>query len=195
MNRLYDRGLVSSVGGNVSKILREEGVVFITPSGLDKMNVRPEDIVKVKMDGSVIGPGIPSSETIVHLSIYKMRRDVSAIVHAHPPVAVGVTSAGFVPKGTTPEFVVMIDKLGVVNFIEPGIKTAKAISKELKDHDIVVLKNHGVFSVGESMFQAFSRVEVLEESCKMLLAGKVFGGMNEFNERQKQQIVKNYVKK
>jgi len=125
INRLYARNLVSSVGGNVSIISREENFILITPTGLDKMSVKPSDIVKVALDGKIIGDGVPSSETVVHLAIYKARKDINAIVHAHPSTAVGLVSAGFVPRGVTPEFVVMIGELGVVEFVTPGEKLLK----------------------------------------------------------------------
>ena len=184
INRLYERGLVSSLGGNVSYIFRDKKYVLITPTGLDKKNVEPSDIVKVDLDGQVIGNGVPSSETIVHLKIYGARGDVNAIVHAHPATAVGLVSAGYVPKGVTPEFVVMIGELGVVEFTTPGEKTAKTLAKVLKDHNLVILKNHGAFSVGNSLMQAFSRIEILEEASKMIFVAKDFGGMPEFNQKQ-----------
>ncbi|MGC8978686.1 class II aldolase/adducin family protein [Caldisericum sp.] len=195
MNRLYLRGLVSSVGGNVSLICREEGYVLITPAGLDKGSIQPEDIVKITIDGEVIDKGIPSSETIVHLGIYNARKDIKGIVHAHPPIAVGMISSGYTPRGVTPEFVVMIGELAVVDFTKPGRETSKVISEALKSHNIVVLKNHGVFSVGTNLMQAFSRVEVLEEASKMLMAGKLFGGMPQFSKDQETSIINNYVKK
>lgn len=195
INRLYARNLVSSVGGNVSIISREENFILITPTGLDKMSVKPSDIVKVALDGKIIGDGVPSSETVVHLAIYKARKDINAIVHAHPSTAVGLVSAGFVPRGVTPEFVVMIGELGVVEFVTPGEKTAKALADVLTDHNLAVLKNHGAFSVGVSLMQAFSRIEVVEEASKMVVAGNEFGGMPQFTQEQIDDIINKYVKK
>ncbi|MGC8757922.1 MAG: class II aldolase/adducin family protein [Caldisericaceae bacterium] len=195
INRLYARDLVSSVGGNVSVISRSGNYILITPTGLDKMNVKPEDIVKVGLDGTVLDNGVPSSETIVHISLYNRRNDISAVVHAHPSTAVGLVSAGFVPRGITPEFVVMIGELAVVDFTEPGAKTAEALANALTNHNLALLKNHGAFSIGNSLMQAFSRIEVLEEASKMVVAGKNFGGMPEFTPQQTQDIINKYVKK
>ncbi|MGC8721951.1 MAG: class II aldolase/adducin family protein [Caldisericaceae bacterium] len=195
INRLYTRDLVSSVGGNVSVISRSGNYILITPTGLDKMNVKPEDIVKVGLDGTVLDNGVPSSETIVHISLYNRRNDISAVVHAHPSTAVGLVSAGFVPRGITPEFVVMIGELAVVDFTEPGAKTAEALANALTNHNLALLKNHGAFSIGNSLMQAFSRIEVLEEASKMVVAGKNFGGMPEFTAQQTQDIINKYVKK
>lgn len=195
MNRLYMRGLVSSVGGNSSVICREESYVLITPSGLDKMNITPEDIVKVNLEGKVLDKGIPSSETINHLNVYKAREDINALVHAHPPTAVGMISAGFLPEGVTPEYVVMIGKLAVVDFATPGVDSIEKLVEGLKQSNIVLLKNHGVFSVGQNLFEAFARIEVLEEAAKMVFAGKLFGGMPELTELQRQDVIEKYVRK
>lgn len=195
MNRVYTKGLASSVGGNSSIICREDSYVLITPSGLDKMNVLPESIVKVNLDGKVLDGGVPSSELINHLAIYKSREDINAIVHAHPPTAVGMVSAGFVPKPVTPEYVVMIKKLSIVDFAVPGEESINKLVNGLKESDIVLLKNHGVFSVGQNLFEAFARIEVLEEAAKMVFAGKLFGGMHEFSEEEIKEIIDKYVRK
>lgn len=195
MNRLYMRGLISSVGGNSSVICREESCVLITPTGLDKMNITPKDIVKISLEGKVLdSDGAPSSETINHLSIYKARQDINAIVHAHPPTAVGMVSAGFLLNGVTPEFVVMIGKLAVVDFTTPGFDSIEKLVRGFEDSNIVLIKNHGVFSGGKNLFNAFTRVEVLEEAAKMVFAGKLFGNMPELNEFQKKDIIVKYVK-
>lgn len=195
MERLYFKGLVSSVGGNVSVISREGNFILITPTGLDKMNIKPNDIVKVRLNGEVVGKGFPSSEVINHLGIYKERNDIFAIVHAHPPTAVGIVSSGYVPKSVTPEYIVMIRNLGVVDFVTPSGGSVKVLTDALKNTDIVLIKNHGVFSVGYSLMQAFSRIEVLEEASKMVFVGKAFGGLKELTSKQINDVIDKYVKK
>lgn len=195
MKRLYTRGLVSSVGGNSSVICRDERYILITPTGLDKANITPKDIVKVGLEGQVIGEGKPSTEALNHLSIYKTRTDIEAVVHAHPPTAVGIVSAGFIPQGVTPEYVVMVSPLAVVEFATPGVDSVERLKEGLSRSNLVLLKNHGVFSVGSSLMEAFARIEVLEEAAKMVMAGKLFGGMPELTEAQRRAVIDKYVRK
>ncbi|MBE3519698.1 MAG: class II aldolase/adducin family protein [Firmicutes bacterium] len=195
MKRLYIRGLISSVGGNSSVICREEGYVLITPTGLDKLNIAPGDIVKIDLEGRVLGEGKPSTESINHLSLYKTRTDIGAVIHAHPPTAVGMVSAGFLPQGVTPEYVVMVGNLAVVEFATPGGDAVKKLNEGLSRSNIVLLKNHGVFSVGNTLPEAFARVEVLEEAAKMVMAGRLFGGMPELTEAQRRDVLEKYGRK
>ncbi|MBE3519251.1 MAG: class II aldolase/adducin family protein [Firmicutes bacterium] len=195
MKRLYMRGLISSVGGNSSVVCRNEGYVLITPTGLDKMNITPRDIVKIDLEGRVLGEGKPSTETINHLSVYRTRPDINALVHAHPPTAVGMVSAGFLPQGVTPEYVVMVGTLAVVEFATPGGDSIERLNEGLSRSNIVLLKNHGVFSVGSTLLEAFARIEVLEEAAKMVMAGRFFGGMPELTEAQRRNVLDKYARK
>src|SRR5437868_1280068 len=82
---LYERGLIGPVDGNFSARVGERYIVC-TPSGAHKGELRPDDLVKLTLDGRVVTPGgKPSSELRMHLAIYRLRPDVRCIVHAHPP--------------------------------------------------------------------------------------------------------------
>jgi len=195
MERLYIRNLISSVGGNVSVIAREENFILITPTKLDKKGLEPEDIVKINTYGEVLSGGKPSSETVNHLEIYKERKDINAIVHAHPPFSVGIISAGCIPRAITPEHAILSGDLAVIDFVTPGEKSSRFIAKTLKKSNIVMIKNHGPFSVGKSLMESFSRIEILEEASKMLIAGKLFGGMPEFSLKEIKNVFGKYGKK
>ncbi len=90
---LYDRGLIGPTDGNFSARLGDR-YLLCTPSATHKGELRPEQLVKLTLDGRVVGDGKPSSELKMHLAIYKLRPEVKTIVHAHPPCAVGLTVAG-----------------------------------------------------------------------------------------------------
>jgi ribulose-5-phosphate 4-epimerase/fuculose-1-phosphate aldolase len=87
MQRIYDKGLTTMSGGNLS-IMDNDGNIWITPAGVDKGTLTRRDIICVKPDGTVIGPHKPSSELPFHISVYKMRPDLHAVLHAHPPALV-----------------------------------------------------------------------------------------------------------
>src|SRR5581483_4573849 len=92
--RLYERGLVAGPDGNVSVRLAD-GSILVTPSGFSKVDVTPNDLVRVDLDGQVLdGAHRPSSELRMHLRLYARRTDINAVVHAHPPTATGFAVAG-----------------------------------------------------------------------------------------------------
>src|SRR5687767_12744863 len=92
--RLWERGLIAGPDGNVSVRLSGQRIL-VTPAGMSKVDVRPDDLVEVSLDGHrVRGTRRASSELAVHLRIYSQRPDIRAIVHAHPPIATGFSVAG-----------------------------------------------------------------------------------------------------
>ena len=83
MRRVYDRGLTTATGGNIS-MLDSNGDIWITPKGYDKGSLTWEDIVCVHPDGTYEGKHEPSSEIFFHRATYRARPDFRAVVHAHP---------------------------------------------------------------------------------------------------------------
>jgi L-fuculose-phosphate aldolase len=182
IRRLYERGLVSGVGGNASVILPSKREILITPTGYFKGGVAEGDLLRVSLEGKkkkrkkVLGKGKPSSELPTHLTAYRVRKDVEAVVHGHPPTAVALITAGVTIPSMTPEHAVMIRRLEVVGFAVPGEAGARAVEESLKRCDVVGIMNHGFFSLGPDLHEAASRLEVLEESAKIYLAGRQAGG-------------------
>src|SRR5438067_8267621 len=96
MARIYGHNMTTTSGGNVS-IRDENGDIWITPARVDKGSLRQEDIVCVRRDGTVVGRHKPSSEFPFHLAIYLARRDIAAIVHAHPVALVAFSMCRILP--------------------------------------------------------------------------------------------------
>ena len=177
--RLYMRGLIVGTGGNVSVRIPDSPYILVTPSGLCKGYLKPSDIVKIDMDGRVVeGRLKPTSETPMHTEIYKARRDVNAIVHAHPPFCTGFSCAGIpLDKPILPEAVIVLGEIGMVDYETPGtMSLAKKVAEAAKKCDVLVLKNHGSVALGENLEQAYIRTEVLEEYAKVLLVSNLLGG-------------------
>lgn len=171
VSALHMRGFISSVGGNVSARL-DERRVLITPSGALKFTLAPEDLVEVDLEGRVVRGGTPSSELPVHLAIYRAREDVGAIVHAHPPYTVSASVVLPTPflEGLrlTPESVVHVGRVRVLGFATPGEGSAKLVGDASREADLVVVRNHGVFSLGRGPWEAYVRLEVFEENARLL---------------------------
>jgi L-fuculose-phosphate aldolase len=193
IRRLYERGLVSGVGGNASVRLPSGNQILITPSKYFKGGVAEGDLVRVSLQGKVISKGKPSSELATHLEAYRLRKDVKAVVHGHPPTAVALITAGVSIPVMTPEHAVMVRRLEVVGFAAPGEAGAKAVRSALKSCDVVGILNHGFFSLGNDLHEAASRLEVLEESAKIYLAGQQVGGVSGLGREALREIRERYV--
>lgn len=192
IRRLYERGLVSGVGGNASVLLPSRKEMLITPAGYFKGGVAEGDLVKVSLKGKVMTKGRPSSELATHLEAYKARSDVKAVVHGHPPTAVALVTAGVSIPPMTPEHAALVKKLEVVDFALPGKDGAAAVKESLKTCDIVGIRNHGFFSLGNNLHEAASRLEVLEESAKIYMALRQIGRVSTLAEDDVKKIRDSY---
>lgn len=188
IRRLYERGLVSGVGGNASVLLPSGRQILITPAGYFKGGVAEGDLVRVSLDGKSAGRRKPSSELATHLAAYRVRKDVRAVVHGHPPTAVALVTAGAAIPAMTPEHAVMVRRLEIVGFAVPGEAGARAVEEPMRRCDVVGIKNHGFFSLGKDLHEAASRLEVLEESARIYLAGLQVGGVSGLREEDLAKI-------
>ncbi|NUO63555.1 MAG: class II aldolase/adducin family protein, partial [Gemmatimonadaceae bacterium] len=119
--RLYERGLIAGQDGNVSVRLPGDRLL-VTPSGMSKVDVGPNDLVEMRLDGTTVGRGRrASSEVLMHLRIYRRRPDVKAVVHAHPPTATGfaVAGEGFM-NCVLPEVVYQVGQVPLLSYATPG---------------------------------------------------------------------------
>ena len=191
MNRLYRQGLTTTSGGNISLRLSEE-LILLTPSATDKGNMTAEQIAEIGMDGTNHTPQLkPSIETSMHLEIYKRHPHVQAIVHAHPPMASTFVAARK-PINTRliAEAYAIVGEPEYAPYELMGTsELADAVAGSFKKHTTCVLmENHGVLCVGNSLLQAFDRIEVLENIAKIDLNIAQLGGGVELNPAQLQEI-------
>ncbi len=163
----YVKGLNTTIGGNASVRLDDE-TILITPSGVPKHLIRPSNIVKMKLDGTVQGPGRPSSEWRLHVEIYKVRDDVKAVIHAHSPRVIALYDAGYKIDQSLVEVQTYIGStVAEVGHLAPGSQElAEAVARSLRPRNVhvVVLHKHGVVAVGSNLFEALNRIEVLEHA-------------------------------
>jgi L-fuculose-phosphate aldolase len=181
--RLYERGLVAGPDGNVSVRLHD-GSIVVTPSGMSKVDVTPDDLVLVDGEGRVLdGKGKPSSELRMHLRIYERRADVSAVVHAHPPTATGFAVAGesFMAP-VLPEVILQMGEVPIVRYATPGTADlADSFDPYLARHDAFLMANHGATTVGPTLEVAHQRMESLEHAARIILAARMLGRVNELS--------------
>lgn len=177
MQRIYDKGLTTTSGGNLS-IIDDCGNIWITPAGIDKGTLTRHDIICIKPDGTVVGPHKPSSELPFHASIYKMRKDIHAVLHAHPPALVSFSIARKLPDlDLIPSVRKTCSKISMATYDVPGSEgLGSNIAKEFeKGVDIVMLENHGVCIGADDLFTAFKMFETLNYSAQLEIIAKSLG--------------------
>jgi len=179
--RLYQRGLIAGQDGNVSSRLDAEHIV-VTPAGLSKVDLASDDLVVVTADGErVAGRLHPSSELGMHLRIYRLRPDVQAVVHAHPPTATGFAVAGeSFMADVLPEIIFQLGRVPLVPYATPGTPAvADGLEPFIPTHDAFLMANHGATTLGPSVMVAHQRMETLEHAARILLAARQVGRVNE----------------
>lgn len=184
-HKMWQLGWVAANDGNVSVKL-EDGTFLATPTGISKSFITPEKIVHIDKDANIIeanGDYRPSSEIKMHLRCYKEREDVGAVLHAHPPVATGYAVANVpLDEYSMIETVIAIGSIPVTPYGTPSTyEVPDAIAPYLREHDVVLLQNHGALSVGADLLTAYYRMETLELFAKISLNAHLLGGAKEIS--------------
>lgn len=188
---LYDRGYVVSNDGNLSLRVAPDRLL-VTPSGVGKGRMTPDMLVVTDLEGNVLeGDRHPSSETKMHLEVYRCHPDVQAVVHAHPPVS---TAFAVCRQGLeTPYLAETVVGLGSVP-CTPSFamlstdEVPKSIRPYLPDHNAVLLANHGALTWGADLWQAFDRMETVEHTAKIFLNARRIGGAVGLSGRDVQRL-------
>lgn len=169
MRRLYDRRLTTVSGGNVS-FKTADGHILITASQSDKSCIDMRKVIILSPDGKNITPKLkPSMETQMHLKIYASRPDVFAIVHSHPVYAsTFAVAAKKVDSAITGEARYMLGEVGFVGYHLMGsAELAEECASVMSSCNAAIMEKHGAITVGTSLFEAFDRMEVLENTSQI----------------------------
>ena len=177
-NNLYDKGLASGKSGNVS--LRMGEYIGITPTLKSLNGLNEEDIVLVDLNNETLTKGKASSETGMHLEIYRKRPDVNAIVHTHSPYATGFAFSDKKLKRLEGFGEIKHPFIASIEYEKPGsAELADKASEALKNEDVLILKGHGVICLGESLKEAESLAIFVEESAKTQFIAYMLNSVND----------------
>jgi len=175
---IYQKGWVAANDGNIS-IRLDERRILCTCTGVSKGMMTPADLIVCDLAGNHLeGARAKTSEIAMHLTIYQMRPDVSAVVHAHPPVATGFAVAGRpLNLALLPEVVVGLGCVPLADYGLPGTPAlAEGMLPYIPKYDAMLLANHGSVCYGEDVYQAFFRMETVEHFARITLVAELLGG-------------------
>ena len=187
---LYQRGYVVSNDGNVSVRIGEDQVL-ITPSGVSKGRLTPDMLVVCDLEGRVLAGHLPpSSESAMHLLVYRERPDVGAVVHAHPPAA---TAFSICRRPLAQHYLTeTISGLGEVPVAPFALPSTSQVPDSLRPYvagcNGALLANHGAIAWGRDLWHAFDRMEQVEQTAKIFALVHQLGGGVELSPEQVEAI-------
>jgi L-fuculose-phosphate aldolase len=182
---LHQTGLVAATDGNLSVRL-DDGRILCTPTLMSKGLMEADDLVIVDHDGHKLhGTRNVSSELAMHLLIYRRRRDVRAVVHAHPPTATGFAAAGMaLDRALCAELIVTLGSVPLASYETPGTpELAEALAPLVPDHDAILMANHGVVTYGVDLLNAYMNMETVEHFAKIALVTHLLGRQQTISEQ------------
>lgn len=175
---LIAKGLVAGTWGNVSVRIPGAPQVLITPSGRDYESLTPAELVAVDLEGRALSGGVPSSETPLHLAIYRQRPDVQAIVHTHSLFA---SACAVAHRSIPPVIEDLVQLVGgeveVAAYALPGTaELGQSAVAALGDKQAVLLANHGAVGCGTRLGEAMLACELVEKAAQIYLYANMLGG-------------------
>lgn len=190
--KLYRKGLIAATEGNLSYKL-SENQILTTRSGVCKGALKPEDLLIVDLEGQTQNSTKhPSTEIEMHLEVYRRRPDVRAIVHAHPPYVISLSLAGIsLDKPYLPESVLLLGAVPTAKYGRPSTEQVPAsIRPFIEKTDILILDRHGSLTIGKSFTEAFYKLEILENTAKIIWLATQIGSLQGMDKREVSEIMK-----
>ena len=174
----YQKGWVAANDGNISVRLGADRILA-TPTGISKGMMEPEDLIICDLDGNKLeGDRECTSEILMHTTIYQMRPDVRAVVHAHPPVATGFAVAGRpLNLALLPEVIIGLGCIPLADYGLPGTpELSEAWKPFIPTYDALLMANHGAVCYADDLMKAFFRMETVEHFARITLVAELLGG-------------------
>ena len=192
---VYAQGLVSGASGNLSARVDEDHIL-ITPSGCHKGMLDPRDLLlyNLKTCQTISETKIkPSSEIRMHTFVYQHRPDVQAVIHAHPPYAVALSVAGISLEALVlPEVILAMGAIVDCGYATPTTENVVHAMKQpvRTGHNALILVRHGSVTLGETMQEAFCRLEIVEHVAKVTAIARSMGKVSPLPSKEIDELKK-----
>jgi L-fuculose-phosphate aldolase len=174
---LYDQKYIVGTQGNFSWRINNKKIL-VTRSGINKADMCKDDIIAIDPSGNTLEDGaMPSSEIKLHLAVYRERPDARAVIHAHPPYAISLTLAGIqLNQPFLPESVLLLGSVPTANYARPSTdQVPESIKAYIQQTDILLLARHGSITIGKNLEEALHKLEVLENTARIVWLAKQVG--------------------
>lgn len=175
--------------GNLSA--RYDDSIIITATGTANGYLKKDDLSVIDFDGNMIsGSKKPSSEKMLHVKFYQMRPDINYIFHVHSPYLTAFAAAGKeLDQAILAEIVYCFGKIPLAEYALPGSnELVENTSKYFKDYDAVLMSNHGVIIGGDTIEQAYLKLELCEAYAQTVIGAKLLGGAKILDEKEVEKI-------
>ena len=175
---IYQKGWVAANDGNISVRLDPERVLC-TPTGVSKGMMHPDDLIICDLKGNKLKGRLErTSEIEMHLTVYGLRPDINAVVHAHPPVATGYAAAGkALREALLPEVVIALGCVPLADYGLPGTpELIEPMIPLIPKYEAIMMANHGAVCYGEELYKAFFKMETVEHYARISLVAELLGG-------------------
>lgn len=185
-HQIIQSGLVAGTWGNISAWDSTRKGFWITPSGMDYLSLKEEDLVLLDEENQVIeGKRKPSSEFLLHSAIYRNRPEIQGIVHTHSVFATAHAVSRIPLPGLVEDLVMIVGgEVEVAEYHLPGSEElAQASVKALNDKNAVFLANHGLVGVGRSLEEALKVCQVVEKSAHIHAISRLLGNPVELSQK------------
>jgi L-fuculose-phosphate aldolase len=187
---LYRLGFMPGTSGNLSVRL-DASRLLVTPTAVSKFLLRPADMVIVDLEGRQLnGHRKMTSEVSMHLAIYRHRADVAAVVHSHPPIATAFACVGRgLDEMLCQEAVMTLGVVPLATYAATGTEeVAASLAPFIRDHDAILLANHGAVTCGRNLLEAFQRMETVEHLAHITLLAHQLGAPRTLEHEQIREL-------
>jgi L-fuculose-phosphate aldolase len=164
-------GFTPGTSGNLSVRLDSQRLL-VTPTGMSKGMVKALDMVIVDLDGHLLeGSRNVTSEICMHLTVYRERKDINAVIHTHPPIATAFACSGMgFDEALCQEAVMTLGTVPLAPYATTGTdEVAASMAPYLPEYDAILLENHGAVCYGQTLLEAFMKTETLEHLAHIAL--------------------------
>lgn len=189
--RMYEKNFITSTDGNVSIRLKNDRLL-ITPSGVHKGFLTPDQLILTDLNGKKIsGKYNASLEIQMHVGVYSVRKDVWAVVHAHPIHCIAFTLAGLeLGKDHLPEVVLSVGEIPIVPYTTPtSYEVPEKIQEYIKTKDALILDRHGSLTVGKDLQDAYNKLERIEHVAQVMFVARQLGPVKHLSSSQLHQLM------